>query len=43
MGDQDAGPIAFFIQIDQQIEVKIDNAAGVQPVDSFFDGFVSHD
>ena len=36
---ENASPIALFIQIDQQIEVKIDNLTGVKPVDSFFDGF----
>jgi hypothetical protein len=39
MRDEHARAITLFIQIDQQIEVKIDNPTGVQPVDSLFDGF----
>jgi len=37
--DENARPITLFIQIDQQIEVKIDKPTRVKPVDSFFDGF----
>jgi hypothetical protein len=29
MRDESAWPVTFFIQIDQQIEVKIDDPAGV--------------
>jgi hypothetical protein len=39
MRDENAWPITLFIQIYQQIEVKIDNLTGVKPVDSFFDRF----
>src|SRR5438876_8871399 len=39
MRDENAWPITLFIQIDQQIEMKIDNAASMKPVNSFFDGF----
>ena len=38
MRDENAWPITLFIQVDQQIEVKIDNLTGVKPVDSMFDG-----
>src|SRR6266404_4921256 len=40
MRDENARPITLFIQIDQQIEVKIDNSARVKPLDSMFDGFL---
>src|SRR6266404_9883377 len=40
MRDENARPITLFIQIDQQIEVKIDNSARVKLIDSFFDGFL---
>ena len=38
MRDENARPIALFIQIDQQIEMKIDNPTRMKPVDSMFDG-----
>jgi len=37
--DESAWPITFLIQIDQQIEVKIDDPTSVKPDDSFFDRF----
>jgi len=43
MRDENARPITLFIQIDQQIEVKIDNPTGVKSVDSFFDRFLGRD
>ena len=39
MRDESARLITLFIQIDQQIEVKIDNPTRVQPVDALCDGF----
>ena len=38
MRDESAWAITLFVQIDQQIEVKIDNSIGMKPIGSLLDG-----